>query len=163
MRLVLFFLCLILLGCDRDISVDTAERLKALEGYSPTPYKVKDTELHYTIGYGHYGSDVTSDMYLSEEEAYELLIEDVVIRLKRIRIAIPDFDNLSRELQIELLQSWYRGGLSGSPITIKLINEKRFEEASVEFLRNREYQTTHLKGVKVRMESVAQALRQEAG
>ena len=144
-----------------EIDVLLVERLKVLEGYRATAYKPIDTEEHYTIGYGHYGPDVAQDMYLTEEEAEELLLKDIAIRMVQIRQRIPNYDKLSLSLQVELMQSWFRGGLSGSPLTIGLINECKFDEAAVEFLRNREYQTTPLIGVKTRMEAVSKALREE--
>lgn len=137
------------------------ERLKVLEGYVATPYKPLEAEEYYTIGYGHYGPDVTLDMELTEEEAHQLLLADIMERLSEIKLRIHDFDKFSVSLQVELMQSWFRGGLPGSPITISLINEYKFDEAAAEFLRNREYQTTPLNGVKTRMEAVSQALLEE--
>lgn len=138
------------------------ERLVELEGFEAEAYKPIDTEEHYTIGYGHYGSDVKKGTVLTEPEARELLRKDIEKRMPKIRKAIPNFDDLSDDLRVEIAQSWFRGGISGSPKTIKLINEGKFDEAAVEFLDNEEYRTTELGGVKTRMEALADALKKEA-
>lgn len=138
------------------------ERLVELEGFEAEAYKPIDTEEHYTIGYGHYGSDVKKGTVLTEPEARELLRKDIEKRMPKIRKAIPNFDDLSDDLKVEIAQSWFRGGISGSPKAIKLINEGKFDEAAVEFLDNEEYRTTELDGVKTRMEALADALKKEA-
>ena len=80
-------------------------------------------------------------------------------RLGQIRQAIPEFDNLPLEARKHLLGSWFRGSLSGSPKTISLLNDGKFEEASKEFLNNDEYRTTNLGGVRKRMDATAKAMR----
>ena len=82
--------------------------------------------------------------------------------MPQIKKAIPNFDNLSKELKVEIAQSWFRGGIAGSPKTIKLINEGKWEEASKEFLDNNEYRNTKLRGVKRRMRGLSNALKKEA-
>lgn len=51
--------------------------IKSLEGFSPTAYRGSGEE-YLTIGYGHYGADVTEDMTLTEAEADALLRNDLV-------------------------------------------------------------------------------------
>ena len=138
------------------------ERLVELEGFKAEAYKPDEDEEFLTIGYGHYGSDVKKGTVLTEEEARDLLRKDIKKRMPKIKKAVKNFDDLSDELKVEIAQSWFRGGISGSPKTIKLINEGKFEEAATEFLDNKEYRTTKLKGVKTRMEALSAALRKEA-
>ena len=52
--------------------------IKKWEGCKLTAYKVLSSEKYYTIGYGHYGSDVTEGMTITNEQAVELLKKDVV-------------------------------------------------------------------------------------
>jgi GH24 family phage-related lysozyme (muramidase) len=137
------------------------ERLVELEGFEAEAYKPDDTEEYFTIGYGHYGSDVKKGTVLTEAEARELLRKDIKKRMPKIKKAIKNFDSLSDDLKVEIAQSWFRGGISGSPKTIKLINEGKFEEAATEFLDNEEYRTTKLGGVKTRMEALSNALKAE--
>jgi GH24 family phage-related lysozyme (muramidase) len=144
---------------------DTADDLttymdfvKGEEGFSATPYKLPG-EKHNTIGYGHYGTDVQDDLNLTKRQANNILRNDIEIRLDEIQEAIPEFETLPMEVKKNLLGSWFRGSLGGSPKTIKLINEGKFDQAAKEFLNNDEYRTTKLKGVKKRMRATANALR----
>ena len=52
--------------------------IKKLEGCRLTAYKALSSEKYYTIGYGHYGSDVTEGMTITNAQAVELLKKDVV-------------------------------------------------------------------------------------
>lgn len=51
--------------------------LKQFEGCKLKAYKVVSTEKYYTIGYGHYGSDVKENMTITQEQADKILIEDL--------------------------------------------------------------------------------------
>ena len=65
------------------------------------------------------------------------------------------------EARQNMLGSWYRGSLSGSPKTIRLINEGNYEKASKEFLNNDEYKNPKTApGIKKRMEATAKAIRE---
>jgi GH24 family phage-related lysozyme (muramidase) len=133
--------------------------IKDKEGFRDTAYKPIDTEEYYTIGYGNYSPDVQAGDTITREEADIQLQKNIDDRLVQIRQAIPEFDNLPLEARQHLLGSWFRGSLSGSPKTIGLINEGKFEEASKEFLNNDEYRTTNLGGVRKRMDATANAIR----
>lgn len=146
---------------EKNFITSLEERLVELEGFKSRAYKPDEDEKFLTIGYGHYGEDVTKDMILTEKQARILLRKDINKRLPKIRKSIKNFDSLSNDLKVEIAQSWFRGGISGSPKTISLINEGKFEEAAEEFLDNDEYRTTELKGVKKRMEALSNALRLE--
>ena len=52
--------------------------IKQFEGFRPDAYKVHAGEKFYTIGYGHYGPDVTPTMKISREQAEKLLTDDLV-------------------------------------------------------------------------------------
>ena len=133
--------------------------IKDKEGFRDTAYKPIDTEEHYTIGWGNYSPDVQAGDTITREEADIQLQKNIDDRLVQIRQAIPEFDTLPLEARQHLLGSWFRGSLSGSPKTISLLNEGKFEEASREFLDNDEYRTTSLGGVKTRMNDTANAIR----
>lgn len=51
--------------------------IKKYEGCRLTAYKAVSTEKYYTIGYGHYGSDVTKGMTITKAKAEELLKSDL--------------------------------------------------------------------------------------
>ena len=133
--------------------------LKEKEGFRDTAYKPIDTEEYYTIGYGNYGQDVKEGDTITKEQATAQLQGNIDTKLAEIRQAIPDFDSLPLEARKHLLGSWFRGSLSGSPKTISLLNDGKFEEASKEFLNNDEYRTTNLGGVRKRMDDTAKAMR----
>jgi len=140
------------------------ERLIGLEQFKDTAYRAVKDEEYLTIGYGHYGPDVKQNQKITQEDALNLLRSDITERLPAIKKAIPVFDELSTPLQVEIAQSWFRGGMSGSPKTIGLINEGKFAEASREFLDNKEYKTARERGragVIPRMEAVSIALLKE--
>ena len=52
--------------------------IKNYEGLRLKAYKAHPSEIYYTIGYGHYGSDVKSDMRISQAYAEELLKKDLI-------------------------------------------------------------------------------------
>lgn len=140
------------------------ERLISLEKFSPTAYKAVKDEKFLTYGYGHYGKDVKPNQKINKEEALDLLKRDIGDRLPAIQSAIPNFGKLSEELRVEIAQSWFRGGMSGSPATIKLINQGKFKAAATEFLDNKEYLTAKQRGragIIPRMDAVANALNNE--
>ena len=140
------------------------ERLISLEKFSPTAYKAVKDEKFLTYGYGHYGKDVKPNQKINKEEALDLLKRDIGDRLPAIQSAIPNFGKLSEELRVEIAQSWFRGGMSGSPATIKLINQGKFKAAATEFLDNQEYLTAKQRGragIIPRMDAVANALNNE--
>ena len=146
----------------KDFETRLEERLVELEGFEAEAYKPDEAEEYYTIGYGHYGADVKKGTILTEEEARNLLRKDIKKRMPKIKKTIKNFDALSDDLKVEIAQSWFRGGISGSPETIKLINAGEFDKAATEFLDNEEYRTTKLRGVKTRMEALSNTLKAES-
>lgn len=51
--------------------------IKKFEGCRLTAYKAVSTEKYYTIGYGHYGSDVKAGMTITQAQADEYLKSDL--------------------------------------------------------------------------------------
>ena len=122
----------------------------------------------YTIGYGRTrdleGNPITKDTKITEEQADQMLREDLGTRMKEIKRAYPNFESYPTELQLQITQSYYRGTLTPkhSPRTRELINQGKFKEAATEFLNNEEYRTAKKRGragIRDRMEDVAEALR----
>ena len=60
------------------ISENGLNLIKQFEGCRLKAYKCVSTEKYYTIGWGHYGADVKSDMIITQEQADSMLISDVV-------------------------------------------------------------------------------------
>ncbi len=138
--------------------------LKEEEEFRGESYRATKGEEFLTIGFGHYGSDVKEGQTITEEQAITQLRQDINERIPEIERAIPSFNTFSDNLKVQIAQSWFRGGIAGSPDTIKLINEGKFKEASVEFLNNDEYKNAKERqrsGIIDRMDLVADSLSKE--
>ena len=88
------------------------------------------------------------------------LDQEIGEKLKTVNRRIPSFNILPEKLRVPMLSSFYRGGLSGSPKTIELINKGDFKKAAKEFLDNKEYKKSKKEGTGVanRMEELSNAL-----
>ena len=60
----------------RKLSMVGLNLIKSFEGCRLHAYKCTPSERFYTIGYGHYGSDVSKNMTISQEKAEKLLEQD---------------------------------------------------------------------------------------
>lgn len=122
------------------------KRIIELEGFATVPYLVDDV---WHIGVGQ-----------TEKFKNKTFKEAFLAQESRLVKKIPRLAGLPEPLQIELMQSAYRGGITGSPKTVDLINRGLLVEAAEEFLDNKEFQSEETsQGVKSRMESVSAALR----
>ena len=144
----------------------TLDTLKKYEQYRARPYKPVKTEKYLTIGFGHYGSDVKPGMNWSLKKANEVLEDDVNIRLVEIQRELKGFSKYSEELQINVVQGWFRGDLSKSKATKDLLNAGDFAGAAVEFLDHKEYRNAvanKKSGIQPRMEAISDAMLAEGG
>ena len=66
------------------ISKSGIDLIISFEGFCAKAYKCVNTEKYYTIGYGHYGSDVKKDDVISKDEARFLLGKDLVSFEKKV-------------------------------------------------------------------------------
>jgi len=119
----------------------------------------------YTKGYGdntavanEYGSE-----YMAEKNLKENLVPEYIERTKRI---FPKFNSFSEQLQIELIQSVFRGWDSYD--TEKYINNGNYILAAEEFLDHDNYRdaiapNSKTRGVALRMEALSTALLREGG
>ena len=117
------------------------------EGFSATEYL--DTKGVPTIGIGQTGEFRDMSFRQAVQKKRDLAEKK-----------IPDLNTFPETVQNNIVSSFYRGSLSGSPKTIALINKGMFQEAAEEFLDNREYREARKSGSGVarRMEEVAIAL-----
>lgn len=142
--------------------------------YDPIPDDGKDEP---TIGVGHYLDRGDSretfkrvlpevnydDVYnkrreLEDEEIDKLLSEDIKIYVKRAKNRIPKFDEFPLYVRQAIVDGFYRGDLSGSPKTLRYINDGEFGEASKEYLNHNEYVNAAKlgrRGIRKRMENNA--------
>tara|TARA_R110001606_G_scaffold374841_1_gene532848 strand:- start:24 stop:638 length:615 start_codon:yes stop_codon:yes gene_type:complete len=118
-----------------------------------------------TIGYGTTAKS-TSGFNVKKGQRIPLYVADMALdqeigeKLKTVNRRIPSFNILPENLRVPMLSSFYRGGLSGSPKTIELINKGDFKKAAKEFLDNKEYKKSKKEGTGVanRMEELSNAL-----
>lgn len=61
----------------RHISPEGLALIKQFEGCRLQAYKALPTERYYTIGYGHYSANITSNMVITQQEADNLLLSDL--------------------------------------------------------------------------------------
>ena len=85
------------------------ELIKSFEGVRLTAYKCVPSEIYYTIGYGHYGKDVTPDMIISREEANNLFNKDIVKYEKCVN-AYMDIYNFNQNQYDALVSFTYNCG-----------------------------------------------------
>lgn len=61
----------------RSINSEGLNLIKRFEGCRLTAYKPVPTEKYYTIGYGHYGPDVSANMSITQAQAENFLKADL--------------------------------------------------------------------------------------
>ena len=111
---------------DLDVPQEVITKIKA--GVKTIKEQIKKGEKpeDIDVGLSDEHRDALRDYHISEKE-------------EAVRKKIPNFDNLPAELQAQLIQSAYRGGITGSKDTIDFINAGEWEKAAEEFLRHEEY------------------------
>lgn len=75
------------------------KKIEQFEGCVLTAYKARPSEKYYTIGYGHYGADVTQGMTITQAQADALFAED----LKRFETAVNNLGMLLTQAQFDAL------------------------------------------------------------
>ncbi len=132
-----------------SLIVKAADYIKRNEGVRNTLYK--DSKGYWTIGIGHL---VTPEEYknfkgrtLSEQEVLNLFQKDLNKKMSLVRSHFgPVFDSFSQNLQIAILDGYFRGDLAGSPRTRKLLLSNNFKAAAKEYLNNNEYKAALASG-----------------
>lgn len=76
--------------------------IKRFEGCKLTAYKALPTEQYYTIGYGHYGSDVKQGMTISQTRADQMLKDD----LQRFEQYVDTYTSNLNQNQFDALVSF---------------------------------------------------------
>lgn len=117
------------------------------EGFSEAVYD--DTKGVKTQGSGLTGEYIDKGFGVAVQE-----------KADKTQDLITNLDSYPEELKNLMISSVYRGGLSGSPATMKLINEGDYTAAGAEFLNNDEYRDAKKagSGVAKRMERLANSL-----
>ena len=76
--------------------------IKCYEGLRLTAYKAVSTEKFYTIGYGHYGADVSRETTITKTEAKKLLQND----LRKYENAVTSLNRKWTQNQFDALVSF---------------------------------------------------------
>lgn len=156
-----------------DLELEAFKVIRRHEGFKEKPYT--DTKGKKTIGIGTLIGDGSEEAYrkspyfnktITEEQAAEIArqsIKDKIATSERL-LGRDYLYSVSPALQAQIISSVYRGGLSGSPNTMKLLKAGKFEEASREYINNDEYRKSKAKkeGVYKRMDETAAIMAAEA-
>ena len=156
-----------------DLELEAFKVIRRHEGFKPEAYK-DSNKGKWTIGIGTLIGDGSEEAYkkspyygkvLNEEQAKKIAEGDIKAKITKAEglLGRDYLYSLSPDLQAQIISSVYRGGLSGSPNTQKLLKSGRFEEAAKEFLDNDEYRKAKAKnsGVAKRMEETAAIMAKE--
>ena len=140
-------------------------------------YAYKDHKGNLTIGVGHlitkndpvlkrvvgnnYNVILSGGMPLSNSQMQKLFDYDIKSKINLARRKVKNFDNLPKSAQNAVVDGFFRGDLSGSPKTLRLMNSGDFRAAAEEYLNNAEYRTSKREGTGVapRMERNAAAFK----
>ena len=131
----------------RPLSASEAH-IASVEGYSLETYD--DTKGVKTVGFGQTG------------EFSGMPFDEVVAAFEnRTRGIIPAYDTLPEALRLRLLDSTYRGGISGSTDTLAHVNAGRWQDAATEFLDHDDFRESQAGNGAIagRMQSTSDAMQ----
>ena len=145
------------------------DRIVELEGFIPEAEMAFKTDRYPTIGYGQSDSTVKLGQKTTQKQAEKNLKEKLIPeKIETAKRLFTNFDELSDELKIELVQGVFRGDFEADHRTVKLINEERWDEASKEFLNHQEYKKakrlgkkSDRRGIVDRLEDISKAIKKE--
>lgn len=115
------------------ISPNGINLIKKFEGCRLTAYKAVSTEKYYTIGWGHYGSDIKAGQKITQSQADSLFLKDIqkyvdgVNNAVKIPISQSQFDSL-----VSLAYNIGVGGMQGSSV-VAYVNKGQFDLAGNAF------------------------------
>jgi GH24 family phage-related lysozyme (muramidase) len=140
-------------------------------------YAYRDHKGNLTIGIGHlvarndpvlkriagknYSVVMSGQVPLDSRQVQQLFDHDVQSKIKLAKRKVNNFDKLPESTQNAIVDGFFRGDLSASPKTLKLMNSGDFKAAAVEYLDHDEYRKSKKEqtGVAPRMDRNAAAFR----
>jgi lysozyme len=141
-----------------------ANYIKKNEGVRNKLYK--DSKGLWTIGIGHLVKPEEMSSFkgktLSDEQVEALFKKDVDQKMSLIQKHFGNtFNSFPEAVKIAILDGYFRGDLSGSPITRGLLKSGKFGLAAKEYLNNKEYRNAVASGsgVAARMQRNAQLFK----
>ena len=126
----------------QDFLIKAKNMLKQDEGKKASLYK--DTKKKWTIGYGHLIKSAAElkkyqNQTLTDQQINQLLDVDVNSKIQTAQRLFPKFNQYNDEFKMTLLNGIFRGDISGSPKTIELINNSKYNQAAKEYLKHGDY------------------------
>lgn len=118
-----------------ELSQKGLDLIKSFEGLRLKAYKAVSTEKYYTIGYGHYGSDVKENAVITKERAEQLLKQDcgsfvkAVNQMVKVKLTQNQFDAL-----VSFTYNCGAGALQRSDL-LKYLNEGDYKKSAAELPR----------------------------
>lgn len=107
-----------------NISTVGLDLIKRFEGLRLKAYKAVSTEKYYTIGYGHYGSDVKEGMVITQQQADDYLKKDVASAVS----AVNNTNLILNQFQFDALVSFTFN--CGKANLTRLIKNRTLDEIS---------------------------------
>ena len=105
--------------------------IKTYEGFSPKAVRLTGED-EYTIGYGHYGSDVHAGDTITEAEATELMKKDLKVFENAVKAAVKVNITQSQFDALASLSYNIGTGALASSDTVKALNEGKVGHAAVD-------------------------------
>ncbi len=116
---------------DYTTSTRMVDIVKTYEGFSPKAVRLTGED-EYTIGYGHYGSDVHAGDTITEAEATELLERDLKVFESAVKNAVKvDITQSQFDALVSLSYNIGTGAFAGSD-TVKSLNNGEPGHAAVD-------------------------------
>lgn len=117
------------------ISKNGIDFIHQFEGLRLKAYKVLESEKYYTIGWGHYGSDVKFGQTISRQKADDLFDKDIDRFQKAVNMFVKvDINQNQYDALVSFAYNVGTGALQTSTLLEKL-NKGDYEGASKEFAR----------------------------
>ena len=126
--------------------------IKNFESCKLTAYKADKSEKYYTIGWGHYGSDVKKDMKISKERADKLFENDIKYFEECVNayVKVPITQSMFNAL-VSFTYNVGSGAFKKSSL-LKYVNKCKYDKASKEFKKWNKCGGKVLKGLVKRRE-----------
>ena len=107
--------------------------IKKFESCKLTAYKADKSEKYYTIGWGHYGSDVGKNAIITKETADKLFRNDIKFFEKCVNSCLKV--KVTQSMFNALVSFTYNVGFTAfkNSTLLKYVNKKQFKKASKEF------------------------------
>jgi GH24 family phage-related lysozyme (muramidase) len=117
------------------ISANGVDFITSFEGLSLKAYKALPTEKYWTIGYGHYGADVSPNDVITEQQAKDLFAHDIGSYCRAVDNTITvDCTQAQFDMMTSLCYNIGTGGFRGSSVA-SYLNQGKVQASADAFLK----------------------------